>query len=601
MRELIGRRLGDYHILARLGQGGMGIVYQATSVQHEAPVAVKILAPHLSRDEVFVKRFWDEYQTVRSLRHRNIVQVYEFGTAHGYYYIASEYVDGQSLAEYLAIRSHLTLPVTVRLVGQIAAALDAAHQRGIVHRDLKPSNVLLDRQGRVLLADFGIASMWNRETRMQGTRHISGTFDYMSPEQIRGIPFGHQADIYALGVLTYQMLTGHVPFQRENPWAVLHAHVYETPPPLAITTRTPSISSAVDRVVGQALSKKPAERQKHAGNFAHQLALAAGVSMTVDGKTTESGGYASSRILWGVVLACIAVMIVVLGIFSTRLPNVSSAPDQFPAGELAYSCGAEGAHLCLQSSQDSREVILRDRPAWTPAWSPNGRVVAFSSLDDGRGAIGIWVLDLDTQVLRQLKGAELGGDAWSPTWSPDGTRLACDVTIGDTTDIYVISGWERDDSISFRQLTARQGRDSDPAWSPAGDAIAFVSDRDDDLEIYLMSPDGEVLRRLTHHEGRDFAPAWSPNGESLVYECEDAYENDVEICVLDLSSYNRTVLTRNAVDDRQPVWTPDGASITFSRQRSGELWDIWIMDKDGQNAYALVQDQFSSTHPTWRP
>jgi serine/threonine-protein kinase len=602
---LLGRTLGMYYIQAQIGQGGMGTVYYAIDLRNRRPVALKVLASHLSQDPALVQRFWAEYQTIRGLYHPNIVRVYEFGQSHKHYFIAAEYIKGISLEQRLARGKPLKLKEVVAIVHQIATALDAVHPRGIIHCDLKPSNVLIERGGRVVLTDFGIASIGGRHSGSQGWW---GTPQYMAPEQVRGMPLTHRVDIYALGVMTYEMLTGRVPFCRDDPWATMYAHVHETPPPLRSVPGGERIPVEVERVVMQALQKDPAQRPPTAGIFAHQLADAARIRV--------SGGLSAQPILWpqmpapsGPVtpprttsvgrvpsvphLLWMGIALVGIALFLAAIMALPGSRARF--GTVAYACqqGSE-VHLCMQDDLGRRQKFILGTQDWSPTWSPDGRYIALTSNKEGNTSV--WVLEPTTGRAVPLSGLPLASS--SPSWSPDGQAIAFDVQVSQNDyDIYV--QWL--DEPFPEVLTSHVARDSDPAWSPDGHHIAFVSTRDGDMEIYVMSAEGGDITRLTYHSGWDFAPAWSPNGQQIAYECEDDAEGDIEICVMDTRKAERRVLTKNQVDDRQPAWSPDSRFIAFCRQRTDGFWDIWVMDASGAHQQVWIRDEYSNTHPSWKP
>jgi serine/threonine protein kinase len=597
MDALIGSTLGNYHIQAEIGCGGMGTVYRAVHISQGYTVALKVLAPHRSRDATLVKRFWAEYQAVRSLYHHNIVRVYEFGEHGGRYFIAVEYIAGAPLEQRLSGGRALSLPETVNIVRQVAHALDAAHQRGIVHRDLKPSNTLIERGGRVVLTDFGIASIAGGHSGLTREGSWWGTPAYMSPEQARGdARITHRADIYALGVMAYRMLSGRVPFQRDMPLATLHAHIHETPPPLRVAPGARRIPVGVERVVMQALQKDPARRPPTAGAFARQLATAVRVRPSVSRSVSMPRPLLIGLALTGILLL-IAALAALSGSHitpgaSTSVPGAHTAP-----GTLAYVCQrGEETHICVEDSTGQRQVFLCGTHDSTPAWSPDGKHIAFTS--DREGSMDIWILEPEDDLAYPLTVAQ-HTDEWSPCWSPDGRRVAFDRDLGGDYDVYVQQVGV--DSHPTR-LIGGAGQDTDPAWSPDGGHIAFVSDRDGDLEIYVMEVQGQEVTRLTDHVGWDFAPVWSPDGERIAYECADDAGGDVEICVMDADGHNQQVLTRNGVDDRQPAWSPNGQHIAFCRDRpGGSGWGIWVMGTDGTGQRAWVEDDSSNTHPAWKP
>ena len=254
----IGTELLGYRIDALLGRGGMGVVYRAYDLRLKRNVALKLIAPELSGDGRFRDRFLAETEIAASLEHPNVVPVHDAGEVDGQLYLAMRFVEGSDLKTLLKAEKELEPARAVAICSQVAGALDAAHARGLVHRDVKPSNVLLDAQEHVYLADFGLTRRL-AEQGIPGEHGLSfGTPAYVAPEQIRGDDVDGRADLYSLGCLLYECLTGQAPFSRASELAVLWSHLEEPPP--KPTSARPELAPALDAVVEKALAKERGDR-----------------------------------------------------------------------------------------------------------------------------------------------------------------------------------------------------------------------------------------------------------------------------------------------------------------------------------------------------
>ena len=269
--------LPGYRIERQLGRGSMGVVYLAEDIQLRRKVALKILAPTLADDELFRKRFDRESQSAANLDHPCIVPVYAAGEAHGLLYIAMRYVGGGDLRTLLETHGPLSLHQATSIVVSVAGALDAAHAQGMIHRDVKPANILIDNrsgQEHYYLSDFGITKIVSSGRSLTSTGQIVGTIDYIAPEQIQGKPVDARADLYALGCVLYQCLTGVVPFPRDETAALMWAHVHDDPP--LVSTRRADLPPQVDHIVATAMAKEPDDRYPTCRELALALRAAAG-------------------------------------------------------------------------------------------------------------------------------------------------------------------------------------------------------------------------------------------------------------------------------------------------------------------------------------
>ncbi len=258
-RSLAGRRFGAYEVLEELGSGGMGRVYRAKNVTLERMVALKTLAPQLSEDQEFVQRFLKEARAAARLNHPNIVQIYDFGFVEGVYYIAMEYVDGQSLRALLR-QYRFRERDALLLIRHAVAALAVAHAEGLIHRDIKPDNLMLTAKGeRLKLVDLGLAKQVGEDHALTQTGQALGTPEYISPEQIRGLKdIDGRADIYSLGATFFQLITGHAPFKGTSGAMVMSMHLTQPLPDPRMYE--PSLSEGVCRVLRKMMAKEREER-----------------------------------------------------------------------------------------------------------------------------------------------------------------------------------------------------------------------------------------------------------------------------------------------------------------------------------------------------
>ena len=285
----VGETFGVYRIDSFLGRGGMGSVYLATHERLERRVALKLIAPALALDEGFRARFLRESQLAASLDHPNVIPIYDADEVDGVLYIAMRYVDGSSLRELIRERGSLSPAQTLRIVGQVAGALDEAHRVGLVHRDVKPANILIAARGdHAYLCDFGLAKRASA-SELTRTGSFLGSVGYCAPEQIRGRPLDGRADVYSLGCVAFHCLAGRPPYLGETDFAVLEAHLHAQPPSL-FAARS-DLSPALDEPIVTALAKNPTDRYPTAGAFGAALRQA----LESDDEPTRAAAIVTTR------------------------------------------------------------------------------------------------------------------------------------------------------------------------------------------------------------------------------------------------------------------------------------------------------------------
>ena len=334
---------GRYRIVNRIGSGGMADVYCAEDTQLGRKVALKLLYRRFAEDDEFVERFRREASAAAGLQHPNVVQVYDRGAWDGTWYIAMEFLDGRSLKELVRERGPRAPEEAIDLVVQVLKAARFAHKRGVVHRDIKPHNVIIDSEGRAKVTDFGIARAGASD--MTETGSIIGTAQYLSPEQAQGHPVDARSDLYSIGVLLYELLTGRVPFEADSAVTIALKHVQETPVPPSHVN--PAVSAELEDVTLRALSKDPAQRYQDADEFIAALEDARHGSTEATRALPDTGVYPAvvaagaypaepyaedpmereGRRWWLWVLALLALAAIALGLYLLLAPEQRTVPD----------------------------------------------------------------------------------------------------------------------------------------------------------------------------------------------------------------------------------------------------------------------------------
>ncbi len=457
-----GDRLGRYEVLGLLGQGGMGEVYKARDSRLDRVVAIKVLlAPEANRADRLA-RFEREARAISALEHPNICALYDVGESGGVHFIVIQYLEGQTLAERLT-RGSLPVSQVVRYGVEIADALDRAHRAGIVHRDLKPANIMLTRSGAKLL-DFGLAKLHDEPapiglsslTRLDaldvtadGT--VLGTFQYMAPEQVEGRPADPRTDIFALGAVLYEAVTGNRAFPGPTPASVIGAILKDDPQP--ITTQVPLAPPAFEQLVQTCLAKDPEDRWQSTADLKRQLNW---IASTRSGSALESPPSLPSRRSlmdvwrWPALLA----LLLLAGLMAVVRPWRTPVPEPqvvkfsvFPPAGATYA------------------TSIGQVPSTQLAVSPDGRFLAFVAASPGKRST-LWVRAIDATEPTPLAGTD---DASYPFWSPDSRSIAffsqnylkrIDRTGGSAREICDVGAdprggtWNQDNVIIFARDTA---------------------------------------------------------------------------------------------------------------------------------------------------
>jgi eukaryotic-like serine/threonine-protein kinase len=400
-----GMRLGPYEILGPLGAGGMGEVYKARDTRLDRTVALKVLPAHLAGDEDRRARFEREARTISSLNHSHICTLFDVGRQESTDYLVMEYLEGETLADRLS-KGRLTVDQVLRLGVEMAGALEAAHRAGITHRDLKPGNVMLTKGGAKLL-DFGLAKtpmsaggadaarseLPTRARPLTSEGSLVGTLPYMAPEQVEGKAADARTDIFALGAVLYEMVTGRRAFEGKSQASLIAAILEKDPVPAA--SLQPLTPPALEHVVQSCLAKDPGDRWQSAGDVKRELQWIAATRAEV----SATGRPVRERWIWGGALVALAVLAVV-----------------FLLGWLRAARGLENASRVVRTSITSP---VKGGFIGRPALSPDGRRVAFVAEGPDRRRM-LWLRSLSSLTAQSLVGTQ---GSSSPFWSPDGRSI----------------------------------------------------------------------------------------------------------------------------------------------------------------------------------
>jgi Tol biopolymer transport system component/serine/threonine protein kinase len=625
MADLNGQHLGQYEIIGLLGQGGMAAVYRARQSSIKRDVAIKVMQPRLVGMGDFITRFEREAQTIADLSHPHILKVFDYGQRDDMVYLVMELLTGGSLAD--QIKKGPLPPETIRrMLDQIASALNHAHSKGIVHRDLKPQNVLLDPSGNAVLTDFGIAKILTETTALTQTGIAMGTPLYMAPEQWRGGPVEARTDIYALGVILFEMLTGDLPFRSDTPFSLMHKHIYEPPPVERIATLG---IVGLDQVLIKALAKEPRDR------YASATELAAAFSAALAGKlpatTTPQPSNAdvltineiglsplptestlprlvsNRRLIFGAAIVIVAVLMFG-GVVALLSGSMSPTPTLVAAGATHTQ-----ASVAIASQTSLPTITVTLPPSDTPTEPPTAALTATHTTTatptptqtPTATATPTATTDIRTAAVMTIQAREsLTAPRFTKTPTPD--QLASLEAIIHASDTAVAVA-------SFTKMpTATLTATAIPtilattvsavvplnAGSSSGGKIAFHSFRDGNAEIYVMDADGGNQLRLTAHRGDDELPAWRPDGKAIAFASNR--DGDWQIYIMDADGSNLRQVTTVGGGNSIPMWSPDGQRIVFVSKRNVN-GEIYVMNADGSDQRNLTNHVDEDWDPAWSP
>lgn len=635
--ELIGKIIGGYEVLNKLGEGGMATVYLAKQQSMNRQVALKVLPQQFLRDDTYLQRFEREVKIVSQLEHRSIVPVYDYGEYEAQPYIAMRYMPAGSVDDLLQ-SGPLRPEKILQIVQQIAPALDYAHGKDVLHRDLKPSNILLDDDGGAFLTDFGIARIIGEKGVSITTHGVVGTPSYMSPEQAQGKDIDGRSDIYALGVMLFEMATGRRPFESETPYSIAVMHVTAQPPkPRSLN---PAILPDFESIILKALQKSRDKR------FATAVELAGALKEAVENPSSVAdtnppksrpepapqphpapasppmqpavasprpqqavyqptpSSHHNSRLvrppqsisskikkrrrqnplrnaLLGGAIGCTLLLVILAGGFFALTLAFPDLLPQFSA-TAAVDDGSSGRANSTPSS-DSTNAATSNTPTLDPtSMAARETLIARNQNNDATATANA---EDTASAPTNTPGVDPVGVRGTPELPPVFRPVSGEIVFADsrgenrTLEIVKLNL----DTFIETQLTDEpEANSSYPLPSPDGRWIAFQTDRDGQFEIYVMNTVGGQRQRLTFNTYTDRLAAWSPDGEWIIYSADENGDGLLTLRRVRLDgTEDESVLRLEGQRISHPRYSPDGRYLIFTvgpDARDASTWEIGRYD-----------------------
>lgn len=564
---MIGRVLNHYKILEPLGRGGMGEVFVAEDTSLDRRVALKVLPEELASSEERRHRFEREAKAVAALNHPNIVTIHSVESADGVHFITMELVEGQRLSE-LIPNGGMDVGRFLQLAIPMAEAVAAAHGQGITHRDLKPDNIMVTNGGQPKILDFGLAkvapdapSAPGSELQTEGLTgegRLVGTVSHMSPEQAEGKAVDHRSDVFSLGVVFYEMLTGRRPFRGDSPTSVLSSILRDTPEP--ISDLNAEVPRDLVRLCRRCLAKDPTRRYQSVLDLRNELEEVkddrdSGASGTPGGAHGDHRRFGARQAL------ATTALIVAVGAIAVFVFGPRSQPDPLQFRPLTSFEGWERG----------------------PSWSPDGSFVAFSRSGSDNDNLDVYVMPASGG--RAVRVTDTPEDETLPRWSPDNRHIAfISDRAGASTHVYLVSpfgGPERVlvDTGLERDVSRRRAELGAVPWSPSGHELLFSRRHPNDgIAIWKVDVGTGAESQLTNPPpgSEDQGATWSFDGTQVAFWRSEAGRGG--LWVLSTRLGEPRPLLRDEHHNRAPTWSVDGKRLVFVSDRAGpeSLWEVEV-------------------------
>ena len=577
----------------------MGVVYKAQDTKLGRPVALKLLASHLLRDEEGLKRFHREAKAAAALDHPNICTVHEIDEVDGITFIVMAFLEGLPLSKKIA-DGPLKLHEALSIAGQIAEGLEAAHENGVVHRDIKPDNIMLLKgsRGLVKIMDFGLAQLAG-SSKLTRAGSTLGTMAYMSPEQAQGAEVDRRSDIWSFGVVLYEMVSGQPPFRGDFDQAVVYSIVNEAPEPL--TALRTGVPKQLEDIVNKALSKKREERHQHADDLVADLRR---LQKERESGQTRAGVPVPKRSRTGLYAAVTAVIAAALGLAAwlgvwgptgrePQAPLRSLPLTSDPGSELQPTFSPDGNQVAFAWDGETRDntdiyvklvaggrpLRLTTNPAVDshPAWSPDDTQIAFLRRSEGSGGIFL-VPPIGGSERKLAESPHFGVEGFSGlSWSPDGKFLAVpDRTSPEEPFAIFLVSVESGDKERLTSPPAQSLADLSPAFSPDGRTLAFVRQSAFVIgDVYLVQVAGGETRRLTFNDTWTLGLAWTPDSREIVFSSSPGGLTNGSLWRISSLGGMPELLSGTGGGATSPAISRQGSRLIYSRgTRDHNIWRL---------------------------